>query len=180
MIRHLLLILFVYGLLTIQVGCSRELSSSLLPVWLPGLALMLCLEFSTGAMLLAWTACVGLLTDCLSVDPLGTNAIIATVIGIMVTLIRAEGRVSTITSVVVTTLLTTFVWRFASMTVLSLVETQSINLEKFAQIAIKNSLSNAAVAWALMLLMTFWRLMGARDAGPSLSLRNRWTMLTNQ
>ena len=180
MIRNALFAIILYGLLTSQLGWSHTLSSSPLPVWLPALALIACVELTDGVMLVVWSAAVGLLTDCLSLDQVGINVLITTILATAILILRREGRISTITSVVVTTLLTTFIWRFVLISVLGLFEEMPLTFDKVAILAIKNSASNCVIAWVVMLAITLWRSTFTRDLGPTLSLRNRWTMLTDQ
>ena len=179
MIRNMLFAIVLYVLLSLQLGWSPNLAGSSIPVWLPALALIACLEMTDGVMLLVWSAAVGLLTDSLSLDQLGINVLITTLLATAILFLRSEERTPTITSVVVTTLMTTLIWRLTLVSVLDFLEDRTSPFETLAIVAIKNSIANGVIAWAFMVAITLRRNMFTRDLGPTLSLRNRWTMLTN-
>lgn len=178
MIQHVFIAVVLYSLFALQLGWVSQLDSLAFAVWLPGLGFLLCANVAGGKARLAWAAILGLFTDCLSLDQLGINVLITTFLAMIVTSLRS-GRVHS-GSLLVTSFLTTFFWRFIQQISLSILGYHGNQIEHDFLLAFKNAAANCAVVLIVLMPIFAGRFVLGPRSGSSLSLRNRWTMLTDQ
>ena len=178
--RHLAIACLIYTVLVLQPSTTSVFSNVSIRLWLPGLAVVACVLMFDGIASLAWAAVLGFGVDCQSVDKLGVHLVIATLVASVLITIRSDSRSQGPVAVAAFVFGGAFVWRTLAWIAHGLLDGRSIDLTQLAMCACFDAVCTSAVV--AVLLLTGRMLIGVfrPQRALSVSLGNRWSMLTGK
>lgn len=180
MVRNLAIVCLIYVVLVVQPSVSGELAVGSFRPWLPGIAVVACGLVVDGPASLLWAAFLGLGIDCQSVERPGINLIISTLIASAVIAFRTNDRSHGAIPVALFVFAASLAWRMAASIIHSFIDRQPPAIVNLASSACWDGFSSALLTIAVMIA---WRLL-INSIRPqslsSMSLNNRWSMLTEK
>ena len=178
MTRHLAVACLIYLALAVQPSLGSGLVFPLFRPWLPGIAVVVCVMLTDGAMSFVWPGVLGLAIDSLSGDRLGVHVIAATIVAIAIKTLQPNGWSRSIVVIGAFTLFGTFLWRSMAAMSHSYQYRYAIDLTRCLVPALIEGFSTTALLVGI--LLTCRLLMNAirPRQTSSMSLTNRWSMLT--
>lgn len=180
MVRHLAIAWMVYAALVLQPGASGDIAIRCFCPWIPGIVVVACALVFEGPASLIWAAILGLGVDCLSVNRPGIHLVLATLTVSGIAALRSDHRSAGVISVGVLVFGASFVWRMAASVVNALLDRHPFDIANLASSASGDGGGTALIAIAGMV---GWRLTISAFRSQnlsSISLNNRWSMLTEK
>ena len=120
------------------------------PMWcrlfLPALALVAIAFWSEGPAAIAWSACLGLLLDGLSLDRLGVQLGLATLLGCSLQIVREQRRTNGVATFIGMVFVVTFVWRAASPFVLGLLDGKTTDVSGVIAMSLVEAVATTGLA----------------------------------
>lgn len=180
MARRLTLACLIYAALAWQPGLETCLREFPFRIWLPGLALAGCLLLAHDSERLVWAGLLGFGIDCLSGQRLGIHLILTTLVGILLSVcigIRSSPGPLSVGFIVFAG---TTLWRGGSAALHGILEGQSSEFVNLARSASADGLLTALIAFVLAFIGRLCVSAAQPTQRSSLSLKNRWSMLTGE
>ena len=169
----------IYLSLILQPAVENGLSSIGLQPWLPALALVFGVECVGGSFALIGATILGLGVDCLSNGHPGHHALNSTLIAAACLGINREMIASALRQILEATFITA-IWRINAFMLDSIIAGTPISLNQIDRLALTNAISNTLMVIVFLSLIRFVRFLFSRNASDSISIDNRWTMLTDK
>ena len=180
MVRHLTIACSIYASLVIQASWNPDLILTPFRLWLPGFAFLVCLACTRGIVCLIWSAILGLGVDCLAGDRMGVNVVIVTLLTTGLLFIRSDDRQPTMILHGVLAFVAIVLWRGSALFVRSLLDHQPYEFRTAFTLACSNGLSAAVIVIAVIFLHRLLKNAFSPRQAATISLTNRWSMLTGR
>jgi cell shape-determining protein MreD len=178
--RHLAIACLIYTVLVLQPSTTSDFAAVSIRLWLPGMAVVACVLMFDGAASLVWAGILGLGIDCQSVDKLGVHLVIATLVVSVLITMRADSRSPGSVAVAAFVFGATFVWRTAAWIAHGLLDGRSIDVSQLGVCASFDAVCTSASVLALSLTGRMLMKAVSPQQDSSVSLGNRWSMLTGK
>ncbi|WP_010582955.1 hypothetical protein [Schlesneria paludicola] len=178
MSRTLLLLCAVYCVLVLQSNLISAPLDLSMPVWLPGLALVGCEAIANPTAAVLCAAVMGLGVDGLDQNQLGIHTVLTTLIAaVLVTINRHRSRYGVVWFAM-TVFISTFCWRAGSTLIHEYLDRRSYDLNPTVVTPATEAAATAFVGAFLILVVSLPQTFRKTARPKSVSLTNRWTMLT--
>lgn len=178
--RHLAMLCLIYLALVLQTGMGRDFPGFGLPLWLPGIVLVICVRKIQGSACLVWAGLLGLGLDCQSLTPLGVHLATATIIASLLIWIQSDAGLQGLMATVMSIMGTTFVWQVSTALVHRFVDHQQRDIwQTIVSAGISAGNTTCLAAIVLVGAQAVWAIIRPRHAA-TVSLNNQWSMLTGK
>lgn len=178
--RHLAIACLIYTVLAVQPGLSNDIAAIGFRPWLPGIALVACVLLTNDSASLVWAGVLGFGVDCQSLDRLGVNVVVATIVASGLMRAKSDNRPQGAISVVVLVFVGTFVWRIAGAIVHGLLDGQSFDVVQLVTFASLAAVGTSVLSLCLSIGGRLLLAAGTSQRTSARLLNNHWSMLTGK
>jgi rod shape-determining protein MreD len=179
MMSHLVTACLIYLSLVLQSCVASDIAIHSFRPWFPGLVLAACVLRHGNVAGIVWAGILGFAVDGLSAERLGVHLVVTTFVamGLLVAREESSSYGTMLTGIFV--FAGTLIWRLASMTTHATLAGRDLNVQETLSITVGDAVYSSAITVVFtMLFLRLWRVSGRGETSTSISLKNRWTMLT--
>ena len=178
MSRVLFLLCVIYGALVMQSNLLSAPLDESWPIWLPGLALASCMVSAESTTAIVCAALLGLGVDGLDQNQLGIHTVFTTLIATAFVLFNGNRDASGLVSVSLTIFVSTFCWRAGSTGIHAYLDHRTLDLAAVVTAPAIEAAVTGIFGGVMVLFNNLPRTIRQPHRPKSVSLANRWTMLT--
>jgi rod shape-determining protein MreD len=178
--RHLVIVCLIYMALVFQTSLSNGSNQSAIQPWLPGLALAACVLLTDSSASLVWAGLLGLGVDCLADSHLGVNLIVTILVVSGLVALRRETRSQGIMMIGISLFAGTFLWRTAIATINAHLDRRPIDLSQLIIVPLTSAFSSTLIVVSMVIVGRMAMTIVRGQPTSSVSLANRWSMLTGE